>query len=136
MLSDQPIAIPRFEDERGNLSFIEGGPHGVCPFEIERVYWIYDVPSGRERHGRALRRTSELIVALSGSFEVQLTDAAGNVVSHTLTRSDRGVTVPPMTWRRIINFSTNSVAMVLASAPYTPEEYIFDYDEYTREANF
>lgn len=113
------IKLPKFEDPRGNLSFIEHGSRGVCPFEIERVYWIYDVPAGAVRHGRALTTTSELIVAMSGSFDVVLHDGSR---TH-LCRSDSGLLIPPGTWRELDNFSTNSVAMILASAPYDPEEY-------------
>lgn len=119
------INLPKVADPRGNLSFIEHGERGACPFEIERVYWIYDIPSGRERTGRALRHTTELIVALSGSFQVELTDTEGNMTVTTLNRSDRGLLVPPMTWRRILDCSGNAVAMVLASAPYDPADYIF-----------
>lgn len=119
------INLPKVADPRGNLSFIEHGSRGMCPFEIERVYWIYDIPGGHERTGRALRHTTEMIVALSGSFQVELTDANGSVTLTTLNRSDRGLLVPPMTWRRIIDCSGNAVAMVLASAPYDPTEYIF-----------
>lgn len=121
--------IPKIEDPRGNLSFIQAGEGGACPFEIERVYWIYDVPTGRVRHGRALRHTSEMIVAMSGSFDVLLRRPGQPDSRVHLCRSDRGLVVEPGTWREIDNFSTNSVAMVLASAPYDPDEYIEQYDE-------
>ena len=121
------ISLPRIEDPRGNLSFIEHGPNGTCPFEIERVYWIYDVPTGRVRHNRALARTTEMIVAMSGSFDVVLRRPGESTASRIhLNRSDRAVIVPPGTMRSIDNFSTNSVAMVLASAPYDADEYIHD----------
>lgn len=123
------IKIPKIEDARGNLSFIEHGAVGVCPFEIERVYWIYDIPAGRERHGRALRHTTEMIVAMSGSMDVHLDNGREQTTRH-LCRSDYGLVVEPGTWRRIDNFSTNAVAMVLASSPYDAEEYIADYQEY------
>lgn len=110
-------------DERGNLSFIEAGERGVCPFEIERAYWIYDVPTGGVRDGRALRHTSELIVAMSGSFYVDTCGPDGTVKVHHLRRSDQGLLIPPGIWREIYNFSTNSVAMVIASGPYNPAEY-------------
>ena len=127
----QIITLPKIEDPRGNLSFIEHGPAGRCPFEIERVYWIYDVPAGRVRHGRALRRTREMIVALSGSFIVRLDDGRGNRQTVSLTRGDCGVLVEPGTWRELTDFSTSSVAMVLASAPYDADEYIEDYQQFT-----
>ncbi len=120
------IELPKVEDIRGNLSFIESGNRGVCPFEIERVYWIYDVPTGRKRNGRALRHTSEMIVAMSGSFDVVCIKPDGTKEVHSLNRSDRALHIPPGTWREINNFSTNSVAMVLASGPYNADEYIFD----------
>lgn len=119
------IKLPKIEDIRGNLSFIESGPRGACPFEIERVYWIYDVPAGRVRHGRALRHTFEMIVAMGGSFDVELRHPDGRNEKISLNRSDYGLLVAPGTWREINNFSTNSVAMVLASGPYNAEEYIF-----------
>lgn len=125
----QVIKIPKIEDSRGNLSFIEHGAAGVCPFEIERVYWIYDIPAGRERHGRALRHTAEMIVAMSGSMDVHL-DNGHEQTTHHLCRSNYGLLVEPGTWRSIDNFSTNSVAMVLASSPYDADEYIEDYQEY------
>lgn len=128
---ERPTKIPKIEDSRGNLSFVEHGAKGVCPFEIERVYWIYDVPTGRCRHGRALRHTDEFIVAMSGSLTVGLDDGLGGMRMHTLRRSDAGLTVPAGTWRVIKDFSTNAVAMVIASGPYDPDEYIFDYNEFT-----
>lgn len=118
------IQLPKIEDPRGNLSFIEHGERGTCPFEIERVYWIYDVPGGGVRHGRALASTSEMIVAMSGSFDVELRYPGSLATERVhLCRSDSGLFVPPGTWRQIDNFSTNSVAMILASAPYDPDEY-------------
>ncbi len=122
------INLPKVEDVRGNLSFIESGPRGVCPFEIERVYWIYDVPAGRVRNGRALRHTTEMIVAMSGSFDVLLYHPDGREETVSLNRSHKALLIHPGTWREINNFSTNSVAMVLASAPYDAEEYIFNPD--------
>lgn len=119
------LQLPRIEDPRGNLSFIEHGASGSCPFEIERVYWIYDVPAGAVRHARALQRTREMIVAMSGSFDVVLEGASGEAVRVHLNRCDRAVVVEPGVMRMIDNFSTNSVAMVLASRAYDPEEYLF-----------
>lgn len=129
------VDLPKIEDPRGNLSFIEHGPRGLCPFEIERVYWVYDVPAGKERHGRALRRTSEMIVAMSGSFDVVLDDGCGGERTISLSRSNSGVAVKPMTWRSLKNFSTNAVAMVLASAPYDADEYIEDYQQFIAEVD-
>lgn len=120
------------EDPRGNLSFIQNGGENL-PFDVERVYWIYDVPGGRDRHGHAFRRGHELIVALSGSFDVVVTAADGTVTRHHLCRSYYGLYVPPMTWRALDNFSTNSVALVLASGLYDPEDYIEQFDVYSHE---
>lgn len=117
------IQLPRIEDPRGNLSFIEHGEHGMCPFEIERVYWIYDVPGGAVRHRRALCRTREMIVAMSGSFDIVLEHPDGRSERIQLNRSDRAVVVEAGVMRTLDNFSTNSVAMVLASGPYDREEY-------------
>jgi len=128
------LQIPRVEDPRGNLSFIENGA-SCCPFDIERVYWIYDVPGGRERHGHAFRQARELIVALSGSFDVVLKDASGNMTRHHLARGYYGLYVPELTWRSIDNFSTNSVALVLSSTLYDPDDYIRDFDEYVSLAD-
>lgn len=126
------IEIPRVNDPRGNLSFVEGSR--IIPFEIERCYWIYDVPGGKWRHGRALRHTTELIVALSGSFDVKVEGADGEKNVIHLNRSYKGLLVPPMTWREIDNFSTNSVAMVLASTVYAESDYIRDYSSFVEEA--
>lgn len=130
-LPDSPVIlqIPKVEDPRGNLSFIQDGLP-CCPMEIQRVYWIYDVPGGRERHGHAFRRAAELIVALSGSFDVVVTAPDGTQTRHHMARSYYGLYVPPGTWRAIDNFSTNSVAMVLSSTVYDPEDYIENFDEY------
>lgn len=120
------LSLPKIEDPRGNLTFIESGARGACPFEIERVYWIYDVPAGRIRHGRALASTGEMIVAASGSFDVHLIDIRGVKRSFHLNRGNQAVIVEPGTWREIDNFSTNSVALVLASSLYDENEYSFD----------
>lgn len=127
---EQELKIPKHEDSRGNLSFVEYGAGGMCPFEIERVYWIYDMPAGRVRHGRALRRTHELIVAMSGSFTVRLERPDGQVVDIFLDRSDRAAFVAAGTWREIVDISTNAVAMVLASGPFDAEEYIYDHAQF------
>lgn len=121
------IDLPRFLDRRGNLSFIEEEKH--IPFRIVRSYWIYDVPGGEMRGGHAYRENQEFIVALSGSFDVVLDDGKEEKV-FTLNRSYYGLYVPEGMWRQMRNFSTNSLALVLASIPYTPEDYIQDYEEF------
>jgi dTDP-4-dehydrorhamnose 3,5-epimerase-like enzyme len=120
------IHLPKIVDNRGNLSFVEENNH--IPFKIERTFWIYDVPGGDERGGHAYRETEEFIVALSGSFDVVLDDGKGNAQTYLLNRSYYGLYVPRMTWRQMTNFSTNSVALVLASTPYDSKDYIRDYD--------
>lgn len=126
------LDIPRVEDPRGNLSFIQNGA-ACLPFDIARAYWIYDVPGGRERHPHALRTTAELIVALSGSFDVVITTPGGEQKRFHMARSYYGLYLPPMTWRGLDNFSTNSVAMVLSSTTYDPADYIEDFTTYAGE---
>ena len=130
------LTFKRIVDARGNLSFIEGETN--CPFEIERVYWTYDVPGGEERYGRALMTTSELIVALAGSVDVAATTADGDERIFTLNRSHQGLFLPPMTWRRIDNITTGAVIMTLASKIYDEADYIEDvarYKEITNDEN-
>ena len=123
------VEIGKIADPRGNLSFIENGP--LLTFDIKRVYWIYDVPGDSERWGHAFYTQYEMIIALSGSFDVILDDGEKTDRFH-LSRSYLGLLVPPMTWRRMDNFSTNSVALILSSTIYNPKDYIFDYDEFLR----
>ena len=123
----QLINLPKIQDPRGNLTFIEGSNH--IPFEIKRVYWIYDVPGGATRGGHAFKEQDEFIIALSGSFDVVLDDGKEKKIFH-LNRSYYGLYVPKMIWRSIENFSTNSLALVLASTTYDEEDYIRRYDEY------
>ncbi len=123
------IKLPKFLDERGNLSFIEEDQH--LPFSIHRVYWIYDVPGGEQRGGHAFKETEELIVALSGSFDVVLHDGNEEKRFH-LNRSYYGVMVPKMYWRMMENFSTNSLALILASTEYDDEDYIRNFVDFKR----
>lgn len=123
------IQFPRIMDERGNLTFVEANRH--IPFEFARVYWIYDVPGGESRGSHAYRELQEVIIALSGSFDVFLDDGMAQKVV-TLNRAYYGLYVPNMIWRRMQHFSTNAVALVLASLPYSPEGYIRDYAEFQR----
>ena len=134
MLSpDKPLIIdlPKFLDRRGNLSFIEQGQH--IPFDIARTYWVYDVPGGEKRGGHAYRQNQELIVALSGSFDVVLTNPQGERHVWHMNRSYYGLYIPNGWWRELENFSTNSLALVLASTPYSPEDYIRDFDLFRKE---
>jgi len=121
------IQLPKILDRRGNLSFLESNNH--VPFEIKRVFLIYDVPGGAVRGGHAYRESQEFIIALSGSFDVVLHD--GNVEKrYNLNRSYYGLYVPKMIWRRMENFSTNSLALVLSSTHYNEEDYIHDFAEF------
>ncbi len=121
------INLPKIFDPRGNLSFIEEDTH--LTFKIRRVYWIYDVPGGEHRGGHAFRETEELIVALSGSFDVVLHDGQKEH-RFSLNRSYYGVYVPNMMWRMLQNFSTNSLALIIASTDYDENDYIRDFDEF------
>ncbi len=121
------IDLPKFEDPRGNLSFIE--EFKQIPFKIERVYWIYDVPGGQVRGGHAFKEQQELIVALSGSFDV-LVDDGIEKQTFSLNRSYYGLYIPAGMWRQMENFSTNSLAMILSSTPFNEDDYIRNYDEF------
>ena len=121
------LTLPKFEDPRGNLSFIEEENH--VPFKIERTYWIYDVPGGQVRGGHAFKNQQEFIVALSGSFDV-IIDDGNEKQKYSLSRSYYGLYVPAGLWRQIQNFSTNSLAMVLSSTHYDENDYIRDYKDF------
>ena len=121
------IALPKISDPRGNLTFIEGGQH--LPFEIQRVYYLYDVPGGAERGGHAHKALHAFIVAMSGSFDVVLDDGREKKRIH-LNRSYHGLYICPMIWRELDNFSSGSVCMVLASTRYDEADYYRHYDEY------
>ena len=123
------IDLPKILDKRGNLSIIE--EFANVPFKIERVYWIYDVPGGEVRGGHAYKKSEEFIIALSGSFDVVLDDSSF-VKRYTLNRSYYGVYVPCGIWRRMENFSTNSLALVLSSTTYDPDDYIFEYEDFVK----
>ena len=123
------IQLPKISDPRGNLSVIEELKD--IPFKIERTYWIYDVPGGERRGGHAYKENQELIVALSGSFDVLLDDGKEKKV-FSLNRSYNGLYVPKGMWREMENFSTNSLALVLSSTKYDAEDYIRDYDEFLK----
>lgn len=129
MKSPQIIQLPKFLDVRGNLSFVEQFNH--IPFEIKRTYWLYDVPGGECRGGHAYWENQELIIALSGSFDVVLDDGLEKTIYH-LNRSYYGLYVPKGIWREMENFSTNSLALVLSSTPYDEKDYIYDYDVFVR----
>jgi dTDP-4-dehydrorhamnose 3,5-epimerase-like enzyme len=121
------IELPKISDPRGNLTFIEGMRH--IPFDIRRVYYTYDVPGGAARGGHAHKALSQLIIAMSGSFDVILDDGSERKRVH-LNRSYQGLYVCPMIWRELDNFSSGSVCMVLASNIYEESDYYRDYNEY------
>jgi hypothetical protein len=123
------VDLPKITDPRGNLTFIEGSRH--VPFDIRRVYYLYDVPGGSERGGHAHKALHQLIIAMSGSFDVVLDDGRGKQRLH-LNRSYYGLYVCPMIWRELDNFSSGSVCMVLASNLYDESDYYRDYGEYLR----
>ncbi len=121
------IMLPKILDSRGNLSFFQN--HEQIPFEIQRVYWIYDVPGGEHRGCHAYRELQEFIIALSGSFDIILNDGK-NEIKYTLNHAYMGLYVPKMIWRQMENFSTNSIAFIAASMPYKESEYIRDFSEF------
>lgn len=120
------IELPKIPDERGNLSFIEECRH--IPFDIARAYWIYDVPGGESRDAHAFKESEELIVALSGAFNVAVTDGEESK-TFTLNRSYQGLYVPKRHWRELTEFSTNSVALILSSRRFDSSDYIRDIKE-------
>jgi len=121
------IQLPKNGDRRGNLSVIEEMNH--IPFKIERAFWVYDVPGGETRGGHAYRESEEFIVALSGSFDVIIDDGTQKR-TFSLNRSYYGLYVPKLMWREMVNFSTNSLALILSSTPYDAADYIRDYEEF------
>jgi dTDP-4-dehydrorhamnose 3,5-epimerase-like enzyme len=125
------MGFPRVQDPRGNLTFVEGGNH--IDFDIRRVYYLYDVQGGAERGGHAHRELKQVIVAMSGSFDVVLDDGHVSQRFH-LNRSYMGLYVPSMVWRELDNFSSGAVCLVLASDVYDEADYYRDYDEFRRAA--
>ena len=126
------VELPKFLDARGNLSFAE--QYKQIPFKIERAYWIYDVPGGESRGGHAYKENQELIIALSGSFDVIL-DNGKEKETYSLNRSYYGLYVPKGIWREMSNFSTNSLALVLSSTSYDEKDYIRDYEQFKTFVN-
>jgi len=123
------INLPKIADPRGNLTFIEGGRH--VPFEVRRVYYLYDVPGGADRGGHAHKELHQLIVAMSGSFDVVLDDGQQKQRYH-LNRSYYGLYVCPMIWRELDNFSSGSVCLALASNQYDESDYYRDYQDFLK----
>lgn len=123
------INLPVIEDPRGKLTFIEGGD--VLPFEIKRVYYLYDVPGGSDRGGHAHKGLHQLIVAMSGSFDINIDDGKYKKKFH-LNRSYFGLYLPPMIWREMDNFSSGSVCLVLASSKFSESDYYRSYEDFMR----
>lgn len=121
------INLPKVKDSRGNLSFLEN--NSQIPFNIKRTYWIYDVPGGEVRGGHAFRESHELIIALSGSFNVVLNDGVKEK-TYQLNRSYYGLYVPNLIWRSIENFSTNSLALIVSNIEYKPQDYIRNFNDF------
>lgn len=123
------LELPKNTDPRGNLTFVEAGRH--VPFDIKRVFYLYDVPSGQTRAGHALKHCQQFIIAMSGSFDLIVDDGTQRERFH-LNRSDCGLYVPPLIWREIHGFSTNSVCLVLASEFYDLADYLDEYTEFLK----
>jgi hypothetical protein len=124
------ITLPKIHDPRGNLTFIEGGTH--VPFDIARTYYLYDVPGGAERGGHAHKGLQQLIIAMSGSFDVIIDDGRNKMRYH-LNRSYFGLYICPMIWRELDNFSSGSICLVLASNRYDEADYYRDYQEFLKD---
>jgi glyoxylate utilization-related uncharacterized protein len=121
------MEFPRVQDRRGNLTFVEGGQH--VPFDIKRVYYLYDVPGGAARAGHAHKGLEQILIAMSGSFDVTVDDGGERKRFH-LCRSYYGLYIPPRIWREIDNFSSGSVCLALASDVYDEEDYYRDYNTF------
>ncbi len=123
------IDLPKMSDPRGNLTFVEGNRH--VPFDIKRVFYLYDVPGGADRGGHALKICHQFLIAMSGSFDVLVSDGREKQRFH-LNRSYYGLYIPPMIWREMDNFSSGSVCLALASRPYDAGDYFRDQQEYLK----
>jgi hypothetical protein len=124
------ISFPKIEDPRGNLTFLQY-PSQI-PFEIKRTFWTYDVPGGEIRGGHAYKIQDEIIIALSGSFDVIITNPDGSTEKYSLNRSYYGIYLPAKTWRHMENFSTNSLALHVSSNFFSKDDYIRDFDEFKK----
>jgi dTDP-4-dehydrorhamnose 3,5-epimerase-like enzyme len=127
------ITLPKISDTRGNLSVIESGNH--IPFEIQRVYYLYDVPGGSHRGGHAHKKLEQLIIAMSGSFDIVLNDGTNQIRYH-LNRSYIGLYIPQMVWREMDNFSSGAVCMAVASDKYSEADYYRNFDEFKKAKEY
>jgi len=123
------INLPKIEDDRGNLTFLQENTH--IPFKVERVFWTYDVPGGQQRGGHAYKTQEEIIIALSGSFDVVITNKDGEKETYQLNRSYNAIYIPSKTWRHIENHSTNAVSLHLSSKKYDGDDYIRNIESLT-----
>ncbi len=123
----QFIELPKIKDLRGNLTFLED--YNQIPFKIERVYWIYDVPGGEERGGHAFKNTTELIIPLAGCFKVETTQG-NKQETFELSQANRGLLIPPMTWRKVSSFTGGSVCLIVTNRKYDTSDYIRNFQEY------
>lgn len=123
------IQLPKIQDPRGNLTFVEGGRH--VPFEIKRVFYLYDVPGGETRAGHALKTCYQLVCAVMGSFDVVLDDGKSRK-TFQLNRAYQAILIPPAMWRELENFSSGAVCLVLASEAYSEDAYYREYDDFVR----
>ena len=130
-LRPQLVQLPKIHDPRGNLTFVQSGKE--VPFAIRRAYWIYDVPAGEERGGHSHREMAQLLVAVGGSFNVNISDGH-NWRTYTLNRPFEGLFIPPGIWRTLDNFSSGAVCLSLVSNDYTEDDYIRDYEKFRAEA--
>lgn len=130
-MSAKILEFPKILDERGNLSFLQEGTQ--IPFDIKRCFWTYDVPGGEIRGGHAYRNQEEVIIALSGSLDVVITQPDGTTIKHCLNRSYYGLYLPPLTWRHIENFSTNSLSFHVTNCQFDMADYIRDFEEFKLE---
>lgn len=128
--SPRIINLPKIFDPRGNLTFLQNTDQ--IPFSIKRVFWIYDVPGGEYRGGHANKNLHELIIAISGSFDIVVKDINGMEHKYCLNRSYFGLYLPPNTWRHMENFSTNSVSVHVCSVSFDESDYIRDFDEFKK----
>jgi len=122
------LNFPKIADPRGNLTFLQFPD--IIPFAIERVFWTYDVPGGERRGGHAYHQQQEIIISLSGSFDVVITRPDGSTDSFSLNRSYYGLFLPPLTWRHMENFSTNALGLHLSSMAYSENDYMRDFSHY------
>jgi dTDP-4-dehydrorhamnose 3,5-epimerase-like enzyme len=121
------LKLPKIEDDRGNLTFLQENTH--IPFKVKRIFWTYDVPGGQQRGGHAYHQQEEIIIALSGSFDVVITNKSGEKDIYQLNRSYNAIYIPPKTWRHIENHSTNAVSLHLSSHKFDAEDYIRSFSQ-------